>query len=734
MMNDTDAMVQQLRRGLDGPTLTDRFAAAFDEVLIDQYAKNSPGQLGLFGDGLGGARPLRSPKVQKGLFTKWDEQKHPRDTDGKFTDKQGGGAPGKSVSPSGKDKKPKKPFVYPNGQTQDFGQDARPASKQQEGAKPAKPKDGTKEKPKETPAQKDEEKSSDGQLFSDPPEDANPREAAEHRQKQLDDDYEFARKSDVPNAGEDLKGSARHKVNEWRSLAEAEKDGSAAKLVTRDKLLKNETPTFTAHAHKAPLTALAMHLAMKSFPKAPGSGVTYYRPDEEQAKKDREHYLEAYRRIKSAAEREVMKGQNDATDSMRSLNRAIVDEVQRLRETDSRYNTTANSLVSMHRKLRNVWNKTSIPRQVAKFKEMADTHHADLPPADRAEAVTDKVMSVLEGKSIDAAFGKKGDSKKRFNPADMYVGHAAREGGPEMPADTATAATDYLVNESGFRGVQFGNSVTDDERRHHATMAAAAMLDLADITGLPLDAVGLNGKLGLAIGARGKGGALAHYEPGTKVINLTRKNGVGSLAHEWAHAFDHEMGGGNVVGDSFGESATFLSESRSLRYTRMEDKSIKLVDHSGSPLGKAMAEVRSQFRDSGYDDRLSTELRSKGISNRKYWKSNTEMFARCFERYIQNKIEKAGRKNTYLSGIETKAYKSGGLWPTDEEVEKMAPAFDGLMDAYRKHRLGVDERVKYSAEFRRAWIERQVAREMETERYSRPSPARWANWGLTRIR
>jgi hypothetical protein len=35
------------------------------------------------------------------------------------------------------------------------------------------------------------------------------------------------------------------------------------------------------------------------------------------------------------------------------------------------------------------------------------------------------------------------------------------------------------------------------------------------------------------------GGAVAHYESGTKMINLTRANGFGSLAHEWGHFLDN---------------------------------------------------------------------------------------------------------------------------------------------------------------------------------------------------
>ena len=48
--------------------------------------------------------------------------------------------------------------------------------------------------------------------------------------------------------------------------------------------------------------------------------------------------------------------------------------------------------------------------------------------------------------------------------------------------------------------------------------------------------------LAIAFGARGKGGALAHFEPGRNVINLTKIKGAGSLAHEWGHALDYFLG------------------------------------------------------------------------------------------------------------------------------------------------------------------------------------------------
>lgn len=50
-----------------------------------------------------------------------------------------------------------------------------------------------------------------------------------------------------------------------------------------------------------------------------------------------------------------------------------------------------------------------------------------------------------------------------------------------------------------------------------------------------------NESLGLALGARGKSSAAAHYEPGLHAINLTRLNGAGALAHEMFHGLDYKL-------------------------------------------------------------------------------------------------------------------------------------------------------------------------------------------------
>lgn len=94
----------------------------------------------------------------------------------------------------------------------------------------------------------------------------------------------------------------------------------------------------------------------------------------------------------------------------------------------------------------------------------------------------------------------------------------------------------------GFRAIEFGNWVEDSVGKAHLNNAAKALVDLAQLLGVSHDKLSLGQELALAFGARGKGRALGHYEPGYNVINLTKERGsLGILAHEWFHAFDYYL-------------------------------------------------------------------------------------------------------------------------------------------------------------------------------------------------
>lgn len=134
-----------------------------------------------------------------------------------------------------------------------------------------------------------------------------------------------------------------------------------------------------------------------------------------------------------------------------------------------------------------------------------------------------------------------------------------RVGGREVQAKS----TMELKNTFGLRDVQSGNWVLRDvaSAKFHTTQAAAAFADLADLIGAKDSEVSLNGRLALAFGARGNGlaGARAHYEPVHRVINITKMQGGGALAHEWFHALDNmvkEMEGGAGAGSASHDYAT----------------------------------------------------------------------------------------------------------------------------------------------------------------------------------
>jgi len=156
------------------------------------------------------------------------------------------------------------------------------------------------------------------------------------------------------------------------------------------------------------------------------------------------------------------------------------------------------------------------------------------------------------------AVGGKGTARKA--EFEMKVASAfERRGGRDVKA----RSTLELKKAFNLRDVQSGNWVLNDPEsaKFHVDNLAAGLADLGDATGIPDGLLSMNGRLAIAIGARGKGNAggktaKAHYESVGRVINITKMAGGGSLAHEWFHAFD------NLISEAMsGESSDrFLTE------------------------------------------------------------------------------------------------------------------------------------------------------------------------------
>ena len=130
-----------------------------------------------------------------------------------------------------------------------------------------------------------------------------------------------------------------------------------------------------------------------------------------------------------------------------------------------------------------------------------------------------------------------------YQPSRHASGRGGRREGPRWRQGPSTP--DDFLSTFGFRGVQFGNYMSADDRRGALDNLADALFDLSDILRVEPRALSLDGELAVALGARGRGGKnapVAHYEPSQRVINITKRAGAGSFAHEWFHALDYALG------------------------------------------------------------------------------------------------------------------------------------------------------------------------------------------------
>lgn len=499
--------------------------------------------------------------------------------------------------------------------------------------------------------------------------------------------YTNARKSKLRHLGEDLAGSARHRALEWSGLQQALASDRADEMFTRKFLAKSD-PISLMHrvqdGSAAPVSALLAHFMVGKFPPKPDKLRRY---SDEQS---REGYHAAWKHFQKVLNevdlsagpetvfKEVFEKISPAAAQQRRGPVSILETMQADKNTpevDRVRNHYLQKLASqLHGKKRSGWRvelkKTSPLGRMQEFMTRAKEAYGEDTDALRKN-VQGHVLDIMEGKSIAKTFGQ--SAKKQgftLDPDGAYTAVMARSG-PKSEYASIPQAESILDKGGKFamRGLQYGKSMPDDERAHHLKSCMDSFNDLSDVLGLPSSMVGFNGKLGLGLGARGRGKARAHYEPdgpGGKVINLTRKKGAGSLAHEWGHFLDHAIsqadGGREWLSNSaVGGSATRLAVQ---------------VLMTSPVMGSFKARVTEIAKSSETDKKKQQNAVG-------YWTSNPEMFARCFERYVQHKLHKAGRENTYLVAYRKAGGGASKLWPTDAEVAQMEPMFDRVFAALR---------------------------------------------------
>ncbi len=278
--------------------------------------------------------------------------------------------------------------------------------------------------------------------------------------------------------------------------------------------------------------------------------------------------------------------------------------------------------------------------------------------------------------------------------------HRRKSNSPRVGVDHrkgGDVTSEAFAETFGFRGVQFGNYVEQGRRQADLNEAYDALMDLAGILDIPAKALSLNGELGLAFGARGKGGKnahAAHYEPGQIVINLTKKSGAGSLAHEWFHALDNY----------------FARERGSKQHMGFATE--------GQPHMSVRPEVVEAFRNIRQTvNRIKLRERSRKLDKvrtKAYWSTDVEMTARAFESYVIERLKDQNASNDYLANIVSEDYwkasealgmEDSGSYPYPEaaEIPEIRAAYDNLFQVLetRETESGNIEMYSRDGEFRR---------------------------------
>lgn len=211
------------------------------------------------------------------------------------------------------------------------------------------------------------------------------------------------------------------------------------------------------------------------------------------------------------------------------------------------------------------------------------------------------------------------------NPGQLDKGKNAKHR-TQITSKTPDIDIRKFLDEFSLKGVEFGNWLGQGERYDHLLSAGAAINELSKLVGKN---VGFDGNVGIAFGARGVKGAAAHFECVENMINLTKRSGAGTLAHEYGHAIDFNIG---AFCDQH-KTYAYLSGGRSTAAT--------LPDN----VGWEMRAMVNQIVDYVKTTDSFKKLFERTYPNSPYWHRRTEVFARFFEQYVAYKTQS---KNAYL--------------------------------------------------------------------------------------
>jgi len=290
----------------------------------------------------------------------------------------------------------------------------------------------------------------------------------------------------------------------------------------------------------------------------------------------------------------------------------------------------------------------------------------------------------------------------------------------------------FIIDTYKIKGLEFGNWVNQVRRLDYCLSTIIAFYDLQKVLKLKNNNLGLNSNISMAYGARGTAAAYAHYEPNTKVINLTRDrridkvkdllgnkqfapyketdlqdwdkltnkireeiSGYGSIAHEYGHALDYILAEKFTQRRSTALTGGQLVLSSYKNANRAYSNFVDAVYNNKDTIN----ELESAFIDC-FEPFLFNKDKPTGLYRRiydyaekrsDYWSRLNEIWARIFETYIAYKLEKIGIKDNYL----VRAGKGKYRIELGKDALNVYPTFGEMQKNYKKIDIFISTINKY---------------------------------------
>lgn len=239
------------------------------------------------------------------------------------------------------------------------------------------------------------------------------------------------------------------------------------------------------------------------------------------------------------------------------------------------------------------------------------------------------------------------------------------------------SSIELVQRRFSIKDLSFGNWVSIEDRHNYLNSLILCCYDLNKVIAMNQN-IGF-GRLSVAFGARGKGRALAHYEPHFEVINITRyrqdtefsklsrfigSGGMGAFAHEYGHFLDYYAG-------------QFLDKSTSYFAVTGGRITSKNRTNAGGEIRETVDDILESIiwktpnkKISPYYLRL-TDIVEENEGMGEYFLRRNEIFARWFEAWISYELRKQGINNRLLA--QPKYDKR--IYPINSELETISPLF-----------------------------------------------------------